>query len=124
MSHYVLVTGGRKFDDRDSVEQVLTFLHLFYGTDLRVMHGDAPGADRLARDIARARDIPERGYPADWDASPRGAGAIRNRQMADLLVKWRRQGHSVQCVAFRGGNGTADMIEVAKACHIDVDEMP
>jgi hypothetical protein len=123
MSHYVLITGGRKYDDRDSVEEVLTFLHLFYGTDLRVMHGAARGADSLARDIARARDIPERGYPADWGASPRGAGAIRNRQMAELLVKWRRAGHTVQCVAFRGGNGTADMIEVARSHDIDVDEM-
>ena len=124
MSHYVLVTGGRKFDDRESVAEVLSFLYAFYGTDLRVMHGAARGADTLARDVARGLDVPERGYPADWDASPRGAGAIRNRQMAELLVKWRKAGHSVQCVAFRGGNETADMIAVAEANGIDVDVMP
>jgi len=124
VSHYVLVTGGRKFADRESVAEVLGFLHAFYGTDLRVMHGDARGADRLARDIARRMDIPERGYPADWDASPRGAGAIRNRQMGDLLVKWREAGHTIQVVAFRGGDGTADMCGVAEQRGIDVDVMP
>ena len=46
----------------------------------------------------------------------------RSRQeMVDYLVMCRSKGHSVQVVAFPGGDGTANMIERAERAGIDVD---
>lgn len=66
---YVLVTGGRKFDDRQSMTDVLGFLKEFYGDELRVIHGGAPGADLLAKHVCAELGIPCREYPADWKRS-------------------------------------------------------
>lgn len=122
-NHYVLVCGGRDFKDREAVFEVLQVLHWVYGPALRVMHGAARGADSLAGGVARQLGVPEKGFPADWEMHGKGAGPIRNRHMCKLLVDWRDLGHSVQVVAFPGGNGTRDMCEVAEKAGIDVDRI-
>lgn len=51
---------------------------------ITMMHGDAPGADRLAETVAKAMDFAwafER-YPADWQQHGDAAGPIRNAEMA------------------------------------------
>ncbi len=99
----VLVTGGRTYRNRARVAQVLDMLGL--GPDDLVVHGDAPGADHEARDWARSRGVPERGFPADWDRWGRPAGAIRNTDM--LFVA-----EPAFTVAFPStGPGTLDMCE-------------
>lgn len=123
LNHYLLVTGGREYADRDTVFGVLQVLHWVYGERLRVMHGAARGADKLARDVARGLGVPEKGFKADWDQHGKAAGAIRNRHMCKLLVDWRDLGHSVQVVAFPGGNGTRDMVDIAERAEIDVDRI-
>jgi hypothetical protein len=123
MAHYVCVTGGRDYAESAVVERVIDFLHQFYGAELRIMHGDAKGADRTAGSYAAQLGIKVKAFPAQWDAHGKGAGPIRNRVMGDYLVMCRDKGHTVQLVAFPGGRGTADMIAVANERGIPVDEI-
>lgn len=47
------------------------------------MHGDARGADRIARDIWRSHGLTDEPHPALWKLNGRQAGPIRNAQMVD-----------------------------------------
>lgn len=121
MAHYVCVTGGRDYSDRDNVLQVVTALAVFYGEELRCMDGAAKGADTLFHEAAVSLGVRTKRFPADWNTHGKKAGPIRNQEMVDYLVWCRTQGHSVQVVAFPGGTGTANMIERAERAGIDVD---
>ena len=103
----VLVCGGRDFADYQLVLTVLTALNLKV-----VIHGAARGADTLAGKAAAEIGVPQIACPADWNANPRGAGMVRNRQML------RHKPDAV--VAFEGGRGTANMVEVASGAGITV----
>lgn len=101
----VLITGGRDFADRDLLVRTLDRLHETLKFTL-LIHGDAKGADRLAGEWAVERHVQVLACPANWKKYGRGAGPMRNRQMLekkpDLLI------------AFPGGKGTADMVQVAR----------
>lgn len=139
IAHYVCVTGGREFDDRDAVYRVLHFLKQMDGDELRLIHGGARGADTLADEVAVELGITKRIYNADWTGEcqdrcrpdhrrPRegggticpAAGNYRNEKMADILDRWRHQGHSVQVLAFPGGNGTAHMVAYCEQIGVPV----
>src|SRR5690606_36311088 len=113
---------------RGAIDEVLTFLHLFYGKNLRVLHGACPtGADAIVYEICRERGIAVKGYPADWDRYGKQAGFVRNQMMVDLLVKWSTSSIdpvSVQVIAFPGGNGTKHCADRAERAGIAVDDMP
>ena len=102
----VLVCGGRDYDNRDSLYEVLNAFHSV-GPISVVVHGDAKGADRMAGDWARTRGILEDPHPANWATHGRAAGPIRNAEMLtstapDLVI------------AFPGGRGTEHMVRIAK----------
>ena len=102
-----LVCGGREFADYPLVLAVLSALNLKV-----VIHGAARGADTLAGRAAREIGVSEIPCPADWNADPRGAGMIRNRQMLE---------HKPDAViAFPGERGTADMVSVASRAGVTV----
>jgi hypothetical protein len=122
-NHYLLVCGGREFDDYARVREPIEILFWVYGDRLRIMHGNAKGADKLAGRVADDLGIPCKEFPADWGKYGRGAGPIRNREMLDYLKMCRRKGHSVQVISFPGGTGTADMVEIAESADINVDPM-
>lgn len=142
-NHYLLVCGGRDFNEYGRVREPIEILHWVYGDRLRIMHGAADGADRCAGNVADELGIPSKPFPADWtgpcdpDFCQSGhrkirkggeeycpaAGPRRNRQMLAYLLMCRRKGHSVQVLAFPGGVGTADMIQVAESHDIHVDRM-
>ena len=123
MAHYVLICGGRDFDDRERVFGVVEFLSRFYGTELRIMHGGARGADSLAGEAAEMLGIKYRVFPADWNQHGKAAGSIRNAEMRAYLEMCRSKGHTVQVMAFPGGNGTRDMVNRAESVEITVDHV-
>lgn len=101
----IIVTGGRLFTNREFAWRCLDDLD--YPVTCLV-HGDARGADRLARDWAIARGIEHVAHPAPWHEYGPAAGPIRNAEMlrshlADLSA----------VVVFPGGTGTADMVRRA-----------
>lgn len=116
----VLVSGGRKYGEYDpdsnkSEETVKQERRLFdyvmskiSGID-KIVHGNARGADRLAKYWARKHNIEETNetYTPDWNQFGKAAGMIRNRKMLtkedpDLVV------------AFCGGVGTQGMVNISK----------
>lgn len=73
-----------------------------------VLCGMAKGADLHGKSWANANKIPVSKWPANWEVYGKGAGAVRNQQMADraeaLIAVWDGQ-----------SSGTADMIQRAQA---------
>jgi hypothetical protein len=126
----VITTGGRKHDDSATVCEALFPVP----RDAILVHGNAPGWDRLAAAVWRAWGGVDEPHPADWDGPCRetcaphhrrfrfrgsdycpAAGNYRNQEMADLGAD--------ECVAGPGGSGTRDMVRRAKAAGIPVREV-
>lgn len=108
----ILVCGGREYDDWPRLKEKLDELneeHRF----TEVIHGAAEGADRLAGVWARWYNIKETAFPADWKQYGKRAGYVRNQQMLD-------EGKPELVIAFKGGKGTAMMIELAKSAEVPV----
>ena len=108
----VLVCGGRDYCDWDALDDELSCLPI-----TKIVHGDAKGADFLAKAWARSLGVEEVEYPANWSKYGHSAGPIRNREMLekediDLVV------------AFPGGRGTEDMVKQATEKGITVRRVP
>lgn len=80
-------------------------------------HGDAKGADRMARDWAKKRGIKVEKYPADWDEHGDAAGPIRNQEMLDDF-------EPDAVIAFEGHKGTLDMVHRARRYKVTVYWLP
>lgn len=102
----ILVTGGRNFEDKDFVFEVLDKLKAQF-MEIAIIVGDARGVDAFAAKWAKKRGVPIETYYADWRGYGAAAGPMRN---ASMLV----QGDPQLIVAFPGGNGTADMVRRAR----------
>lgn len=108
MKPRVLVTGGRTYSSYVTVAEVLTLVD-----PLVIVHGDATGADALAKRWANEHGVEQRPYPADWAQFGNSAGPRRNALMLkseiiDLVV------------VFPGTVGTADMMRKAHAAGVPV----
>lgn len=121
----VLVCGGRWWNNQPRVDAVLDRLHAQYRFTVLIQGGQKTrhsqdrskfyGADYQAKVWARKRGVPCIEEAADWAASPRGAGMIRNSKML-------RDHKPDLGVAFKGQNGTADMISKMNAAGVPVLE--
>lgn len=111
----VIVCGGRAYSKRAVVFAALDQLHDHHRITC-IVTGGALGADTLALDWARVHHVDTEVYTANWREFGRNAGPMRNQRMAesgaDLLI------------AFSGGKGTANMIDVATEHNIPVRIVP
>lgn len=111
----VLVTGGRKYSNRKLVYAALDRL---YNSDyigrMTLIEGGAKGADRLAQDWANQAhiDVDLITCEADWDRYGLSAGMRRNKDMANLKPD--------VCIAFLGGRGTQNMVDLCRERNIKV----
>lgn len=112
----VLVCGGRKYSDVDKVCDTLYEIHRNTPITL-LIHGAARGADSIADWWARFTDnnVLIKACPADWGQYGLRAGYVRNTYMASLKPDL--------VVAFPGGKGTANMVDIAKKAGIPVREI-
>jgi hypothetical protein len=83
-----------------------------------LIHGDAPGIDTIAKNVAAWLGVTVvRGFPADWVTHGRAAGPFRNRTMLTELLTLRDQGYRIRVEAFHddfaGSKGTKDMVKQA-----------
>lgn len=113
----VLVCGGRKFYGKALLKKTLDELHAKTPITCIINGKCKTGADFLATHWATAYGgMKVEEYEAQWDAQGNSAGPIRNTMMLkasrpDLVV------------AFKGNNGTADMVRKAKAAGVKVLEV-
>lgn len=112
MKQRVLVCGGRDYADKDLLYTILDTAHAA-NPIVTLIVGDASGADALAAEWAKDRDIPLEEYPAAWERHGRAAGPIRNKQMLD-------EGRPHLVIAFPGGRGTANMVAQAETADVPV----
>ena len=112
MQQIVLVCGGRFYDDRERLFDILNVAHAANPIKLLV-HGGASGADDLAGQWARHVGVPWKAYPAYWKLEGKSAGPKRNQRMLD-----EAKPHMV--IAFPGGDGTADMVKRADKAEVPV----
>lgn len=113
----VLVTGSRNLRRYGDVYAVLDEMHRREPITL-VIQGGARGADAAAEAWAEMREIPCLRVPAKWKQHGCSAGPIRNRSMLNLFGLVPEI-----CVAFPGGDGTADMKAAAAKAGIAVREV-
>lgn len=127
----IAFTGGRKYNNRDRVHEVMRKLVAHYG-NFEVVHGGASGLDRLVDEISLNYGLHQKEvFPADWSGLCRpgicfpnhrkgrkgytycpAAGPRRNQEMVDSGLDL--------VVAFDGGNGTADMIRRSHSAGITI----
>lgn len=107
----LIIAGSRYLEDYELVKfSVLNFLEI-NDIDLytvKIVSGDAKGADALGERFAKEHDMPIQRFPADWDKFGRSAGPKRNKQMAE---------YATHLCAFWDGKsrGTGSMVKVAEA---------
>jgi len=119
-----IVAGSRDFSDRKITFEKLDYLVKEHNIT-EIVSGTAKGADTMGEQYAEENNIPVKEFPADWNQYGKGAGHIRNGQMAE---------YSDMAVIFWDGvsRGTKDMIskmkKIKKPCVIilytekDLDE--
>lgn len=111
----VLVSGGREYDDLETVFRALYHFDLLVPI-MEIIHGAAEGADTLADSWARNEGRMIRSFKitkADWDRHGKAAGPIRNREML-------QEADPEAVIAFPGGNGTTDMVTIAHKALVPV----
>jgi hypothetical protein len=108
----VLVTGGRDFADSDAVFRALDAVLKKYPNTTVLNGGCETGADLHARTWAQGRQRPYITVPAEWLKYGDAAGPRRNARMLAYLP------HA--CIAFDGGDGTADMVRKARRAEVAV----
>lgn len=105
MPFRVIVAGDRRLRDYDFVRDHLDRL-LAEVEVTAVISGGAAGADHLGEEYARERGLPCQRFPANWKKHGKGAGPMRNREMAEAADA---------CVVFDGGGpGSASMLDIAR----------
>lgn len=108
MPERLLVCGSRRWTDRRAIEKGIASA----GANLEVViEGEAPGADRMAREAAEQRGIAVLPFLAHWEVHGKRAGILRNRDML-------REGRPTRVLAFTDEfsnprSGTRHMCKIA-----------
>lgn len=106
-----IVCGGRDFSDLEHLETSLNHCRKWWKLT-RIITGGAKGADTLAHNWAARSGLSTLIIYADWDTHGKGAGFIRNREMLNQQPE--------VVIAFKGGNGTENMIQITRQAGIPV----
>jgi hypothetical protein len=101
-----LVTGSRDWRDKTKLVDALD-LALAFNPNMRLIHGGAAGADRLAHDWAKERGVPVQSFAPDYSRPSPQRYHERNDRMLALAD---------QVVAFWDGEsrGTKSVIDKAR----------
>jgi len=112
----VIIAGSRGFLDYDLLLQKCREIlnDKLQTTDVVILSGGAQGADQLGERFAQEYNLTIETHKPDWASYRRGAGIIRNKEMAD---------NADALIAFWNGTskGTSQMIEYSKKRGLKVD---
>lgn len=104
----VIVAGTRDFIDKKYLWGVLDrYLREHDPKTITILDGKSRGPDSFGGEYGEAKGLRVLPFPADWDKHGKGAGFIRNEEMAKA---------GTHLIAFWDGksSGTKDMIERAQ----------
>ena len=107
----VVIAGCRNYNNYAEAKEYIDFCL----TDIRekntivIISGGAVGADALGERYAKENGFKIEKHPADWKTYGRGAGPIRNKQMAEAS-------DFVICFWDEESKGTKSMIDYARKC--------
>lgn len=110
----LIVCGGRDYHDHDKMISILDGIHKRNKINL-IIEGGCRGADAHAATWADANGINRITCHANWHYHRAKAGPIRNKLMLSLDPDG--------VVAFGGGKGTGNMIQLAKNKQVKVYEV-
>jgi hypothetical protein len=109
----VIVTGGRGYSLTKFARETLDEFHHKHVIEI-LAQGGATGADKIAADWADWRGIFGVTFHAPWRGTHgQFAGFARNKVMLDTLKP-------NFVIAFPGGKGTGNMIELAERANVEV----
>jgi hypothetical protein len=125
MANRVLVCGGRHFgllddgkgnwySDYPVINSAIDTIKEYKPT--HIISGGATGADQIGVFAAQCIPVEYSVYKADWHTHGKAAGMIRNRRM---LI----EGKPDLVLAFPGGKGTANMVEISRKAGVKVVEI-
>lgn len=114
-----IIAGGRDFDNFPLLmNKCIEILSEETKEDdsidkIRIVSGNARGADRLGEEYARISHYDVSRFPAAWDTYGKSAGYRRNAEMAKFASE---EGNVGVLIAFWDGKsrGTKHMIDLAK----------
>lgn len=113
MSCRVIIAGTRNFQDYRLLKEKISFYLSNTPGDIIIFSGGCAGADKLGERYAREHKIEVKKFPADWKRYGKGAGPLRNQQMAN---------EATHCILFWDGisKGTKVMHELAKRAGLKI----
>lgn len=107
MPFKVIIAGSRDITNYAYISKKMDAILRNVKEDIEIVSGGARGVDCLGERYARERGYAIKQFIPDWDGLGRGAGYIRNAEMAD---------YADACVVFwdRASKGSKMMYETAK----------
>ncbi len=108
----LIIAGGRDFNNYDLLEREAEEM-ISGEQNVEIISGLARGADLMGCRFAEEKNIPLRGFAAEWGKFGRAAGPIRNKLMAK---------NATHLLAFWDGKsrGTMHMIDYAEKMGLKV----
>lgn len=115
----IIIAGGRDFKDNDLLVSTLDNFIFSNNVDLeklKIIAGEATGADELGRKYAKDHNIDLKEFNAPWATMGNKAGPFRNKLMADYAIKYKDKDDEAILFAFWNGTsaGTKNMIYQAE----------
>jgi len=109
----VIICGGRDLNEQDRglMNAISCATKERQWKIETVISGAARGGDQIGERWAKRWDRKVERYPANWNKYGRGAGFVRNEQMAQVAEA---------VIALPGGSGTAHMIKTARRLGLPV----
>ena len=107
----MIIAGSRSIDSPADYERLKRAVQN-HPKPAEIVSGGAKGADKMGERLAAEFGIPVKQFIPDWDGKGKGAGSLRN---GDMAVYASDQPNGVLVALWDGqSRGTAQMIEVAK----------
>lgn len=114
----LIIAGSRTCDSEADFQKLLPVV-LQYGRPDEIVSGGAKkGGDRMGELIAKQYGIPLKQFVPDWDGKGKGAGFLRNGDMA--VYASEVEGSRLIALWDGQSRGTKQMIEVARNYGLDV----
>lgn len=104
----VIIAGGRDFRNYNLLKEKCDAILSSVKDDIMIVSGCATGADSLGEKYAAENDYIVAYFPPNWKLYGRGAGMVRNREMADYADA------AIVFMKKEGSKGSQNMIENAK----------